>query len=270
MTLIQLQYEICSWSQNFKWWIRSKMKGCATVFLLSHYVVISMDCIQNTDSQLLHCCMLWSCCLATSMFAELFCRNDCLCWHNSSCLEQICHTDPSLMLPVLSRLWHTTHFLFFELVQAKLPRVSSAPTYLTLQLWVVCSFAWIVAGSSIMPLHPFFAAWWKTWLLASRSPVHESTWLSCWIPSCFLDIATLSGLGWPCHSSGSHWLPTVVDRVWVQVRSWGICGGQSGIRRGFLQVLQFPLPILIPSNAPHSSPIIWGWYNRPDSGQHTK
>jgi hypothetical protein len=31
---------------------------------------------------------------------------------------------------------------------------------------------------------------------------------------------------------------------------------------GFLRVLTFPLPILIPPNAPYSS-IIWGWHNRP-------
>jgi hypothetical protein len=31
-------------------------------------------------------------------------------------------------------------------------------------------------------------------------------------------------------------------------------------------VLRFPLPILMPPTAPHSS-IIWGWYNRPISGR---
>jgi hypothetical protein len=48
-----------------------------------------------------------------------------------------------------------------------------------------------------------------------------------------------------------------------QVRSCGICGGQSGTGAGFLAVLRFPLPILIPPSAPHSSSIIRGWYNRP-------
>jgi hypothetical protein len=37
----------------------------------------------------------------------------------------------------------------------------------------------------------------------------------------------------------------------------------------FLRVLRFPLPILIPPTAPHSS-IIRGWYNRPNSGRRTK
>jgi hypothetical protein len=39
----------------------------------------------------------------------------------------------------------------------------------------------------------------------------------------------------------------------AQVRSCGICGGQSGTGAGFLLVLRFPLPILIPPTAPHSS-----------------
>jgi hypothetical protein len=40
---------------------------------------------------------------------------------------------------------------------------------------------------------------------------------------------------------------------------------------GFLQVLQFPLPILIPPIAPHSSSsIIRGWYNTSNSGRRTK
>jgi hypothetical protein len=36
----------------------------------------------------------------------------------------------------------------------------------------------------------------------------------------------------------------------VQVRSCGICGGQSGNGAGFLRVLQFTLPILIPPTVP--------------------
>jgi hypothetical protein len=41
-----------------------------------------------------------------------------------------------------------------------------------------------------------------------------------------------------------------------------ICGGQNGTGARFVRVLRFPLPILIPPNAPYSS-IIRGWYNRP-------
>jgi hypothetical protein len=59
-------------------------------------------------------------------------------------------------------------------------------------------------------------------------------------------------------------LPTAAARVRTQVRSCGICCGQSGTGEGFLRVLQFTLPICIQPTAPQSpSSIIWGWYNRP-------
>jgi hypothetical protein len=66
-------------------------------------------------------------------------------------------------------------------------------------------------------------------------------------------------------------LPTAAARVRTQVRSCWICGEQSGTGEDFLRVLLFPLPILIPPTAPHSSSsIIRGWYNRPNSGRRTK
>jgi hypothetical protein len=69
----------------------------------------------------------------------------------------------------------------------------------------------------------------------------------------------------------SRRLPTAAARVRVQVRSCGICDGQSGTGAGFLRVLRFPLPIFIPPAAPHSSSsIIQGWYSRPNSGRRTK
>jgi hypothetical protein len=55
-----------------------------------------------------------------------------------------------------------------------------------------------------------------------------------------------------------------------ELRSCAIFGGQSGIGAGFLRILRFPLPILIPPTAPHSSSIIRGWYNRPVNGRRTK
>jgi hypothetical protein len=68
----------------------------------------------------------------------------------------------------------------------------------------------------------------------------------------------------------SRRLPTAAARVRAQVRSRGICGGQSGTGEDFLRVLRFSLLILIPPTAPHSSSISRGWYNRPVSGRRTK
>jgi hypothetical protein len=65
-------------------------------------------------------------------------------------------------------------------------------------------------------------------------------------------------------------LPTAAVRVLSHVKSCGICGGQSGGGAGFLRVLRFPLPILIPPTAPHSSSINRGWYNRTISGRRIK
>jgi hypothetical protein len=61
----------------------------------------------------------------------------------------------------------------------------------------------------------------------------------------------------------SRWILTAAARVRAQVWSCAICGGQSGAGAGFLQVLRFPLPMIIPPIAPQSpSSIIWDWYNR--------
>jgi hypothetical protein len=60
---------------------------------------------------------------------------------------------------------------------------------------------------------------------------------------------------WPGRAiaQDSRRLPNAAARVRAQVRSCGICGGQSGGGAGFLRVLRFPLRILIPPTAPHSS-----------------
>jgi hypothetical protein len=68
----------------------------------------------------------------------------------------------------------------------------------------------------------------------------------------------------------SRQLPTTVARVQAQVKSCGICNRQSCTGAGFLRVLRFPLPSLIPPTDAHSSSsVIRGWYNRPISGRRT-
>jgi hypothetical protein len=62
----------------------------------------------------------------------------------------------------------------------------------------------------------------------------------------------------------SRQLPAAVRS---QVMSRGVCGDNLV---GFLRVHRFPLPILIPTTAPHSSSIFRGWYNRPNGGRRTK
>jgi hypothetical protein len=68
----------------------------------------------------------------------------------------------------------------------------------------------------------------------------------------------------------SRRFPTATARARAQIRSCGICGGQSGTGAGYLRVLRFALPIFSPPNAPPSSSIIRGWYNRPVSVRLTK
>jgi hypothetical protein len=69
----------------------------------------------------------------------------------------------------------------------------------------------------------------------------------------------------------SRWFPTAAARIRAQVRSYGVCGGQSGAGSGFTRILCFPLPIFIPPIAPQSqSSIIWGLYNRPYTYVYTK
>jgi hypothetical protein len=69
----------------------------------------------------------------------------------------------------------------------------------------------------------------------------------------------------------SRWLLTAAARVRTQDQSCGFCDGQSGSGVGFLRVLWYPLPILIPPTAPHSSSsIIRGWYSRQNCERRTK
>jgi hypothetical protein len=84
------------------------------------------------------------------------------------------------------------------------------------------------------------------------------------------DMLVIVQIGRAITQEVSRRLPTVAARVRAQVRSCGICGGQSGTGASFLRVLRFPLSILIPPTAPHSSFITRGWYNGPISGRRTK
>jgi hypothetical protein len=86
-----------------------------------------------------------------------------------------------------------------------------------------------------------------------------------------IDLQThlLTYLGRAIAQAVSRRLPIEAARVRAQVRSCGICGRQRGSGGGFLRALRFPLPILIPPNAPYSS-VIRGWYSRPDSGRRTE
>jgi hypothetical protein len=60
----------------------------------------------------------------------------------------------------------------------------------------------------------------------------------------------------------SRRLPIADARIRVHVRSCAICDEQRGTGADFLRVLGFPMPILNPPIAPHSSlSIIRGWFS---------
>jgi hypothetical protein len=63
----------------------------------------------------------------------------------------------------------------------------------------------------------------------------------------------LLDLGRAIAQAVSRRLATSGVRVRAQIRSYGICGGQSGIGASFFRALLFSLPILISPTAPHSS-----------------
>jgi hypothetical protein len=93
------------------------------------------------------------------------------------------------------QLIHVYHHPSFLLVWTKLARVASAPTTPALTLCAVSSFILEGADPFTMSWHSCFAARWKTQLLTSWPPVPKSFWLSCWMPSCFLDVDALLNLG---------------------------------------------------------------------------
>jgi hypothetical protein len=101
-------------------------------------------------------------------------------------------------------------------------------------------------------------------------PTSRCRWLSLFLATNASFCKLVIYLGRAIVQAVSRRLPTAAARIRSQVRSCGICGGRSGIGAGFLRVLRFPLPILIPPTTPHPSSIIRGWYNRPNSGRRTK
>jgi hypothetical protein len=62
-----------------------------TVLLLSHQVSVARTAWRTPLASCSILGMLRSCCLAASVIAEPFPSNGCLCWFQSSFLEQICH-----------------------------------------------------------------------------------------------------------------------------------------------------------------------------------
>jgi hypothetical protein len=67
----------------------------------------------------------------------------------------------------------------------------------------------------------------------------------------FFDVCLLvvAGEGRAIAQAVSHRLPTPAAWVGARVRTYGICGGQSGTGADFLRLLQFSLPIRIPPTA---------------------
>jgi hypothetical protein len=82
-------------------------------------------------------------------------------------------------------------------------------------------------------------------------------WMACHV-NVFVGCILVGGLGCAIAQAVSRRLPTAAATVRSRVRSCGIYGERSGTGAGYLRVLRFPLPILIPPNAPYS-PIIRGW-----------
>jgi hypothetical protein len=98
----------------------------------------------------------------------------------------------------------------------------------------------------------------KSLVFQTRPAVWRCWFLSC-VHNCnFLVISLLSNdvtceIRRSIGQAVSRWSPTAAARVRAWVWSCGICGGLSSTGAGFLRILRFPLPILIPPTAPHPS-----------------
>jgi hypothetical protein len=101
-------------------------------------------------------------------------------------------------------------------------------------------------------------------------PAYNHWACACWCIKVDYTFSATELLSRAIDQAVSRRFSTAAARVQAPIRSCGICGEQSDTGTGFLRVLRFPLPILIPPIAPQLSFIIWGWYNKPNSGRSTK
>jgi hypothetical protein len=74
-------------------------------------------------------------------------------------------------------------------------------------------------------------------LLKKFAAFHETQWL--------ITVFAIAHQGCAVAQAVGRWLPTTAARVCVQA-ACGFCGEQSGTGAGFLRVLRFLLPIIIP------------------------
>jgi hypothetical protein len=82
----------------------------------------------------------------------------------------------------------------FWSMRTEVPRVVDAPIPLPFKLLVVSPFVSEGIDPSTMYIQSLLVTWWKTWLNTSWAPVQKSARWSCWMLSCFLDVAALLGL----------------------------------------------------------------------------
>jgi hypothetical protein len=73
----------------------------------------------------------------------------------------------------------------------------------------------------------------------------------CWETVCVKMHKAVVLVGRAVAQAVSRWLPTAAARVRVRA-ACGVCGEQSDTGAGFLRVLRFSLPVIIPPISPSS------------------
>jgi hypothetical protein len=129
----------------------------------------------------------------------------------------------------------------------------------------ICNLYFYRVTDHVPHLHKTDNIYWSNYLLTNGYTSHHGC---CWFWCRVLVLFIFKGRA--IAQAVRRWFPTAATRVRAQVRSCGICGGQSGTGAGLLQVLRFPLSIIIPPTAPHTSSIIRGRYKNPNSGRRAK